>query len=86
MASGQVSRTRVVVCRISRAKSLATTSTKEMFIVTSRVCAATLAMAYRFPDAGHQVVSFNQGTLHRVNLDASRTGGIQEIWTSGALR
>jgi hypothetical protein len=63
-----------------------TTTTKEMLIVTSRVCAATLAMSYQFSDVGHQVVSFNQESLHMVNLDASRTGGIQEMWTSGALR
>ncbi|WP_354264804.1 hypothetical protein [Bradyrhizobium sp. GM2.2] len=51
-----------------------TTPTKEMFIVTSRVCAATLAMADRFTDAGRAVVSFGQEGLQMVNLDASRTG------------
>lgn len=63
-----------------------TTATKEMFIVTSRVCAATLALADRFTDAGRAVVSFGQEGLQMVNLDASRSGGIQEIWASGAAK
>jgi hypothetical protein len=63
-----------------------TTPTKEMFIVTSRACAATLAMAGKFTDAGRAVVSFGQEALQMVNLDASRSGGIQEIWASGAVK
>lgn len=63
-----------------------TTPSKEMFIVTSRVCAETLAMADRFTDAGRAVVSFGQQALQMVNLDASRSGGIQEIWASGAAK
>lgn len=63
-----------------------TTPTKEMFIVTSRVCTATLAIADRFTDAGRAVVSFGQEGLQMVNLDASRSGGIQEIWASGAVK
>jgi hypothetical protein len=61
-----------------------TSPTKKMFIVTSKVCASTLAMAERFSDVGHVVVSFTRDALKMVNLDASRTGGIQEMWASGA--
>jgi hypothetical protein len=63
-----------------------TTPTKEMFIVTSSACAATLAMADKFTDAGRAVVSFGQEALQMVNLDDSRSGGIQEIWASGAVK
>jgi hypothetical protein len=61
-------------------------SAKGAFIVTSRVCAATLAMANRFSDVGHPVASFSSESLKFVNLDASRTGGIQEVWSSGAAQ
>jgi hypothetical protein len=63
-----------------------TTAAKEMFIVTSRICAATLSLADRFSDAGRPVASFTPAALKFVNLDASRTGGIQEVWASGALK
>jgi len=61
-------------------------STKEVFIVTSKVCAATLALAEKFTDVNRQAVAFDAAALKFVNLDASRSGGIQTVWTTGAVK
>lgn len=53
---------------------------------TSSVCAATLCIADRFAYVGRPVASFTPAALKFVNLDPSRTGGIQEVWASGALK
>ncbi|MGO9356806.1 MAG: hypothetical protein ACLP1D_03920 [Xanthobacteraceae bacterium] len=60
--------------------------TKEIFIVTSKVCATTLALGEKFSDSNRSAIAFPVDALKLVNLDASRTGGIQTIWTTGAAK
>lgn len=57
-----------------------------MFIVTSKVCASAFALGEQFTDANHPAVAFDAAALKLVNLDTARTGGIQTIWTTGAMK
>jgi hypothetical protein len=63
-----------------------TSPTKEIFIVTSKVCTSTFALGEKFADANRPATAFDAVALKYVNLDAARTGGIQTVWTTGAAK
>jgi L-alanine-DL-glutamate epimerase-like enolase superfamily enzyme len=65
---------------------LEATPTKEVFIVTSKVCPTTIAMGENFTDANKRAIAFDAAALKFVNLDASRSGGITTVWTTGPVK
>jgi hypothetical protein len=67
-------------------RRLEATPTKEVFIVTSKVCPTTIAMGENFTDANKPAIAFDAAALKFVNLDASRSGGITTVWTTGPVK